>query len=107
MLIGSTFAARTTRVRDQAEPHPVTKLAAIKRRFTFKVRHFDEAVEEEKCSSYCKKRIAAGYADPIIKVFREMRKELAPHRGEERTTAYAHSNRPSVGRMRRLVLPTA
>ena len=69
----------------QAEPHKVDKLVAVKRPFEFKVRTFDEAHEDRAVSEYCNKRMGGG-AQSIIDVFRRMRKELAPHQGETRTT---------------------
>ncbi|HUT93701.1 MAG TPA: hypothetical protein VMY37_29830 [Thermoguttaceae bacterium] len=69
----------------RAEPHEVDRLAAIKRPFTFKVRTFDEAAEDQAVSEYCKKRIGPR-AESVIAVFREMRKLLAPQQGQERTT---------------------
>ena len=60
-------------------------LDAIKRPFKFRVRHFDEAKEDEAVSSYCNKR-AAQRAGSTIDVFRAMRRELAPRQGEERET---------------------
>ncbi len=68
-----------------AEPRRVTKLVSIKRPFAFKVRTFDESVEDEKVSRYCRKRIPAG-ADGVIQVFRDMRKKLAPEQGKPRET---------------------
>jgi neutral ceramidase len=70
---------------DQAEPQPVRHVAALKRRFVFRVRKFDEAKEDEAVSSYCKKRIASG-ADGVIEVFRKQRQVLARQQGQERTT---------------------
>jgi hypothetical protein len=69
----------------QAEPQDVQRLASIKRPFEFKVRTFDEAAEEKAVSDYCRKRAGVG-AESIIAVFREMRKQLAPHQGKKRTT---------------------
>ncbi len=69
----------------QAEPHRVQKLAVIKRPFEFKVRRFDEAAEDKAVSDYCRKRAGRG-AESVITVFRQMRKRLAPHQGEKRTT---------------------
>jgi len=69
----------------QAKPRPIEKLAAIKRPFKFRVRDFDEAQEEETVTRYCRK-YAPAHADQIIPVFRNMRKELAPQRGQERET---------------------
>jgi len=68
-----------------ATPRPVSRLAAIKRPFKFRVRTFDEAVEDEAVQSYCRKATGA-YADRCIEVFRLQRKKLAPHQGEERET---------------------
>src|SRR5262249_45263856 len=45
---------------DAAVPQRITKLAAIRRPYVFKVRSFDEATEEQKVSSYCNKRIPSG-----------------------------------------------
>lgn len=69
----------------QATPHPVDKIAALKRPFTFRVRHFDEAKEDAAVTAYCEKR-AALRARSTIDVFRNMRRELAPQQGQERTT---------------------
>ena len=75
-------------VRDslvQSKPRPVEKLAALKRPFKFKVRNFDEQFEEEAVTRYCRK-YAPAQADQIIPVFRHMRQELAPKRGQTRET---------------------
>lgn len=69
----------------QAKPMPVNKLASIQHPFTFKVRTFDEEVEDEKVSSYCRKRVPDG-ADSTINVFRNMRQTLAPRQGQDRQT---------------------
>ncbi len=69
----------------QAEPRPVLKLAALKRKFSYKVRKFDDAKEEEVVTAYCRKR-AGGRAEGIIEVFRQQRKVLAPQQGQDRTT---------------------
>jgi hypothetical protein len=69
----------------QSRPHPVEALAAIKRPFKFRIRNFDEAAEEEAVSRYCRK-YAPDYADKIIPVFHDMRKELAPKRGQTQET---------------------
>src|SRR5262249_51852834 len=69
----------------QLQTRPVQKLAALKRPFKFKVRSFDEDAEDAAVSAYCRKYAGAG-ADTIIRVFRNMRTELAPERGHERET---------------------
>ena len=39
-----------------AEPRPVSRVISIKREFTYRVRRFDEASEDEAVSRYCRKR---------------------------------------------------
>jgi hypothetical protein len=68
-----------------AEPRAVTKLASVKRPFEFKVRTFDESVEDEKVSRYCRKRIPSG-ADGVIDVFRAMRMKLKGEQSKTRET---------------------
>jgi hypothetical protein len=70
---------------DLAQPRSVDRLAGQRRPFTFKVRHFDEAREDEAVTAYCLKR-AAERADGIIEVFRKQRAVLSPQQGEQRTT---------------------
>ena len=70
---------------DGAEERPVERIASIKRPFRFRVRTFDEAVEDEKVVRYTRKYFG-GAADSTIAIFRQMRKELKPHQGEERET---------------------
>jgi len=69
----------------QAQPRAVAQLAALKRPFTVKVRHFDEAKEAAAVAAYCEKRMAPRAAS-TIEVFQKMRAELAPQQGQERTT---------------------
>ncbi len=69
----------------KAQRHKVGRLAAIKRAFKFKVRRFDEEEEDRKVVSYCRKYAGSG-AEAIIKVFRDMRKRLAPQQGQQRQT---------------------
>jgi neutral ceramidase len=69
----------------KAQPRAVDRLAAIKRPFTFKVRHFDEAKEDAAITAYTEKRMSPRAAS-TIEVFRKMRADLAPQQGEERTT---------------------
>ncbi len=69
----------------EAEPQDVQRVASLKRPFEFKVRTFDESVEDEKVSSYCRKR-APSHADAIIDVFRNMRQKLKPEQGKTRET---------------------
>ena len=69
----------------QVQPRPVRRLAALKRPFAYRVRKFDEAVEDTAVSVYCRRRAPQG-ADEIIRVFRQQRETLAPHQGQERST---------------------
>jgi len=68
-----------------AQPRPVPQLAALKRPFKFRVRPFDDAKEDEAVTRYCRKWVGA-YGEKVIEVFRDMRKALAPQRGQERET---------------------
>ena len=74
-----------TDAMERAKPMPVEELASIQRPFTFLVRTFDEAVEDEKVSSYCRKRVPEG-ADSTINVFRNMRQTLASQQGQVHET---------------------
>lgn len=69
----------------EAEERPASRLVAMKRPFKFRVRSFDEKAEDEAVSRYCRK-YAGAYGETIIKVFRDMRANLAPQRGQERET---------------------
>jgi neutral ceramidase len=70
---------------EKAEARPVERIAAVKKKFAFKVRHFDEEKEEAAVSAYCKK-MAGPRADAVIDVFRDQRKTLAPQQGRKRNT---------------------
>lgn len=70
---------------DRASPRSVDRLASLKRPFTFRVRTFDEPVEDAKVVSYCQK-YAPGHWEAIAKVFRDMRQELRPVQGQTRQT---------------------
>ena len=69
----------------QATERPVEKLAAVKRPFKFKVRKFNEQQEDEAVMRYCRKYVGP-YGQQVIQVFRDMRKNLASQRGEQRQT---------------------
>jgi hypothetical protein len=70
---------------ESAQKQEPVALASIKRPFTFKVRTFDEAAEERAVTEYCTKR-SGRHAEPVIEVFRQMRKQLAAQQGRQRTT---------------------
>ncbi|APW59265.1 hypothetical protein [Paludisphaera borealis] len=77
-------------VRDalgKAKPRKVDSVRAIRKEVTFKVRDFDEAKDDAAVVAYENHVLK----DPkliqfVVDVFRDMRKELAPHKGEERKT---------------------
>ena len=71
---------------DQAQPVPIHRVGSLKRQVTVKVRKFDEEAEERAVSYYCKKRFGDEAGERTAAVFRQMRAELAPYRGEERKT---------------------
>jgi len=92
-ITGISTADAVIRMKDavklalkQAKRHPVKKLVSIKRNFTFTVRVFDEAIEDEKVVSYVTKYARPTTVDPYIKVFRDMRKILEPQQGQKRET---------------------
>ncbi len=68
-----------------AQPMPVPTVRSIKREISFRVRHFDEAKEDEAVSYYTKTRMT-GDPSYTIDVFRKMRQALAPKQGAERRT---------------------
>ncbi len=67
-----------------AEEREVASLVSIKKEVEYEVREFDEEKEEKAVSYYCQKRTTN--PQPIIDVFRRMRKELTKHQGEKRKT---------------------
>lgn len=52
--------------------------------FTYRIRQFNEEEEDAAVSSYCNKYLDSQTAANFINMFRDMRKELYPHQGEER-----------------------
>jgi hypothetical protein len=68
----------------RATPLPVAVVRGARRELAYRVRRFDEEREDAAVSAYVKKRAPPG--DYTIEVFRAMRKQLAPHQGEERKT---------------------
>ncbi|UCD27554.1 MAG: hypothetical protein JSV03_10595 [Planctomycetota bacterium] len=67
-----------------AKLQSIDKIASNKREFTYSIRHFDEAVEDEAVSRYCRKRVAE--PESVIKVFRRIRQNLTSHQDEVRKT---------------------
>ena len=68
----------------RAQPLTAAPLLAAKKEIAYTIRHFDEAREDQAVSAYCRRRLDA--PEPVIEVFRRMRRELAPHQGETRQT---------------------
>jgi hypothetical protein len=70
-----------------ARPRRVDRVRGLRSELTVRVRHFDEARDDEAVVAYCTRRMAN---DPrqkaTIEVFRAMRKELAPQQGQPRKT---------------------
>lgn len=74
--------------RGAATPREVTRLAALKEPFGFRIRSFEESAEEEAVMTSCAKRMGnREAAEATALVFRTQRAEIAPHQGEKRTTS--------------------
>ncbi len=69
----------------KAQKRQTPAIKSMKKQFSYRVRKFDEDAEEKAVSYYCNKRLG-GNPEDIIKVFRNMRKDLAKHQGELRKT---------------------
>jgi hypothetical protein len=70
---------------DAARPMPVHRVAAARREITVRVRDFDEAREDRAVVDYCTKYMG-DRAPSTIRVFRDMRRQLADQRGRARKT---------------------
>jgi len=70
---------------EKSKPQTVTRIRSQKRRFDFKVRTFDERVEDEKVVTYVRKYVPE-VAELTIDIFRNMRRELKPLQDEVRQT---------------------
>jgi neutral ceramidase len=70
----------------RAVVRPVTRVAGRRKEISLRVRTFDEAREDAAVVAYCTKRQPPPYHEKTIRIFREMRKRLAPRQGEERKT---------------------
>lgn len=78
--------AAVTDALSRAQPHDIDRIVGLKRPFNYRVRTFDEAAEEKAVTSYCAARLPEEYVEKIAVVFRDMRKELAPQQGQDRTS---------------------
>jgi hypothetical protein len=96
---GSTHRLNATgeeaigRIRDgvregsgKSEARQVSRVVAVKKPLRFKVRHFDEAAEDQAVVAYVRKRAGGVVGESFIKVFRDMRAKLSPLQGQERET---------------------
>jgi len=73
-------------LRDAA-PRVVSRVAAIKRPFTYTIRKFDEDAEEAAVAGYLSKRVDDPKQREIRRAgFAHGRRALHPHQGQERTT---------------------
>lgn len=70
---------------DQAAPMLISRIGSARREVTVTVRDFDEQNEERAVSDYARKYLGA-QGDKTAAVFRRMRADLAPHRGEKSKT---------------------
>jgi len=70
----------------RAQPRDVHRLAGVRKAVKYRVRTFDDAAEEAAVARYVRKYVGPPHDEIIRKVFVNMRRELAPHQGEERET---------------------
>jgi hypothetical protein len=72
----------------KAEPHPVDRVEGIREEVTVKYRDFDDAKDDAAVAAYeaYKLKDHPQIAQFVVDVFRDMRKELAPRKNEERKT---------------------
>ena len=66
----------------ESKPRAIPHVVSVKQEFEYRVRKFDEKKEDEAVSYYCNRW--KRNPEPIIEVFRRMRKELSEHQGEMR-----------------------
>jgi neutral ceramidase len=72
---------------EAAEPRAVSRVGALRKEITVKVRQFDEAADDRAVTLYCTRRISdRAVAQSVINTFRTMRRQLAPQEGQERKT---------------------
>ncbi|UCG50150.1 MAG: hypothetical protein JSU94_10240 [Phycisphaerales bacterium] len=69
----------------RAQKRQIPHIRAVKKQFNYRVREFDENEQENAVSYYCRKRLG-GNPEDIIGVFRKMRRDLAAHQGEVRSS---------------------
>lgn len=79
------FKRAVLAARKKATRRRAANVAALRRPFEFRIRKFNEAVEEEKVRSYAEATVPDA-ANRIREIFAGMRKILAPQQGETRKT---------------------
>ncbi|HZW29420.1 MAG TPA: hypothetical protein VFF52_01870 [Isosphaeraceae bacterium] len=87
--VEATYRIReaVTNALEAAQVRPVAAVRARKQEITVKVRHFQEAQDDQAVMAYCTKRIKdPAAARSVIETFRAMRRKLAPRQGQERKT---------------------
>ena len=77
--------AAVTDALNKSEPQSNVRLKSLKRELRYRVRTFDESVEDQKVVKHCTLRIPS-IADGTIDVFRKQRAVLAPEQGKERSS---------------------
>ena len=72
----------------KAEPHAVDRVQGVRKEVTVKVRDFDDAKDDAAVVAYeaYKLKDHPQIAQFVVDVFRDMRKQLSPRKGEERKT---------------------
>jgi hypothetical protein len=75
--------AAVAETMDRAGPRPVDRIAGIREEVTLRVRTFDEEADDAAVVAYCTKRMPPEWAEKTIGIFRDMRSQLAPRKGEE------------------------
>jgi len=72
----------------RSKKHEFAELDCKKVEFTYRIRKFDEAKEDRLIAEYCNNMNVSdcGGADNIVPVFRQMRRQLAPLQGQQRST---------------------
>ncbi|MDG3006829.1 hypothetical protein [Paludisphaera mucosa] len=72
----------------KAEPTPVGSVKGIRKEIVVKVRDFDDSKDDATVSAYEAHKLKdhPKIAQFVVDVFRDMRKELAPRKGEDRKT---------------------
>ena len=71
---------------DASKVRPLPHVAGLRKEIALKVREFDEKTDDAAVVAYCEKKMPPEWAEKTIKIFREMRKTIAPMQGTDRKT---------------------